>query len=78
MSRFFTYLTFGCLWLLHWLPLPALAAIGNGLGRLFFWLAAPRRRVVRINLRLCFPDLAEAERERLAKNHFAAVTRSFL
>ncbi|MDR2001258.1 MAG: lipid A biosynthesis acyltransferase [Zoogloeaceae bacterium] len=78
MSRLFTYLTLGFLWLLHWLPLPVLAAIGRGLGRLFFWLATPRRRVVRINLRLCFPDLTEAERERLVRAHFAAVTRSLL
>ena len=32
-------------WLLHWLPLPVQAAVGNALGWLLYWLDAPRRRV---------------------------------
>ena len=78
MSKFFTYLALGLLWLLHWLPLPAFVAIGRGLGSLFYWLAAPRRKVVLTNLKLCFPHLSDAERVRLAKDHFAMVARSFL
>ncbi|WP_334157784.1 LpxL/LpxP family acyltransferase [Oryzomicrobium sp.] len=78
MSKFFTYIALGLLWLLHWLPLPAFVAIGRGLGSLFYWLAAPRRKVVLTNLKLCFPHLSDAERVRLAKDHFAMVARSFL
>ena len=33
------------LWLLHWLPLPLLAALGQVLGRLLWWLARSRRHV---------------------------------
>ncbi len=66
------------LWLLHLLPLGAIAAIGRGLGALLWHLAKERRHVVRTNLRLCFPAMPEGEREVLAREHFKLVTRSFL
>jgi KDO2-lipid IV(A) lauroyltransferase len=65
-------------WLLHFLPLPALAAVGDGLGRLLGLFGRRRRNVVRINLALCFPDLSPAEREKLAAAHFRALGRSIL
>lgn len=66
------------LWLLHFLPLSLLAPLGRGLGALLFRLAKKRRHVVRVNLALCFPELARAEREALARRHFAALGRSLL
>lgn len=73
-----TRLALGLLWLLHLLPLGALAALGRGVGALLWHLAAERRHVVRTNLRLCFPAMAEREREALAREHVKLVTRSFL
>jgi KDO2-lipid IV(A) lauroyltransferase len=66
------------LWLLHFLPLGVQAAVGNGLGRLLFWLIPERRRVTRINLEKCFPQMVPEARERLARAHFRAFTRSLL
>ncbi len=66
------------IWLLHFLPLSILAPIGSGFGRLLYWVIVPRRKVVLINLRLCFPELSEAERCALAKRHFAVTGRSML
>jgi len=66
------------LWLFHWLPLPLQAAFGNLLGWLLYWLVVPRRRVVQTNLRLCFPQMPQRERSRLARAHFMYVARSFL
>ncbi|MEO3711725.1 lipid A biosynthesis acyltransferase [Roseateles flavus] len=71
-------LLIGLLWLLHFLPLGLLAALGRGLGRLLWWLAGSRRRIALKNLELCFPELAAAEREALAREHFAMVGRSLL
>lgn len=68
----------GLLWLLHWLPLPALRGIGALLGRLLFALGRERRRVTLINLRLCFPELDEPARRELARRHFVAFARAFL
>ena len=66
------------LWLLHFLPLGALAAVGNVLGRLAFWLIPERRHVTRVNLAKCFPHMVPEARERLARAHMRAVTRSLL
>ena len=74
MSR----LVFALMWLIHFLPLGAQAAIGNALGSLLFWLIPERRRVTRINLAQCFPRMDPAARERLARAHFRAFTRSFV
>ena len=40
------------------LPLAWLRGLGWLLGLLLYAVAAPRRRVARINLGLCFPDLS--------------------
>jgi len=64
------------LWLIHFLPFRAVAAIGSVAGALLFWLIAERRRVTRVNLAKCFPDMPRAERERLARAHFRAAGRS--
>ena len=71
-------LLLGLMWLLHKLPLPVLAALGNGLGRLLYLVAASRRRVALRNLALCFPDQPEAQRIRLAREHFRWLGRSIL
>ncbi|MBI5439116.1 MAG: lipid A biosynthesis acyltransferase [Nitrosomonadales bacterium] len=66
------------MWLLHFLPLPLLAKVGNALGMLLYWFAGERRLVAATNLRLCFPELPEPERRVLAKKNFQAFARSFL
>ena len=67
-----------CIRLLHVLPLALLAAVGNALGTLLYVLAAPRRRVVLLNLGFCFPELDASARRRLARRHFRAFARSVL
>ncbi len=54
-----------------------LVVLGNLLGDILYRLAAPRRRIARTNLRLCFPDLTEAERNRILRAHFRYFARSF-
>ncbi len=52
------------------LPFPLLWALGMSIGYLGYLLAGTRRRVVLRNLALCFPDLPEPARRRLAVLHF--------
>jgi KDO2-lipid IV(A) lauroyltransferase len=66
------------LWLLRLLPLPLLAAIGNGFGALLYALGRERRRVCLTNLARCLPQLSERERKALARRHFKAFARTFL
>lgn len=69
----------GIMWLLHWLPLPILGRLGDALGALLFATALPsRRRITLTNLRLCLPHLSEAERIRMARQHFQAYARAIL
>ncbi len=71
----------GAIELLKWvarLDYRWLVRLGNVTGEALYWLAAPRRRIARINLGLCFPNWSQAERNRLARAHFRAFTRSFL
>ncbi len=65
-------------WLLHFLPLALLAPLGQALGMLLYALGRERRRVARINLRLCFPEWSDDERERVVRRHFRAFGRSVL
>ncbi len=78
MKIFLTYILVGFLWLLHWLPLPVLRAIGGLLGRLLYAVGRERRKVALINLRLCFPEKSEAEREQIARDHFIAFSRAVI
>lgn len=66
------------LWLLHPLPLPLLALIGNGIGALLYLLAGERRMVADTNLQLCFPAMGDAERARLVRRNFMAFGRSLI
>jgi KDO2-lipid IV(A) lauroyltransferase len=71
-------LIFALLWLAHFLPYRILVAIGNAVGVLAFWLIPERRRVTRVNLEKCFPQMRAAEREALAQAHFRAFCRGFV
>jgi KDO2-lipid IV(A) lauroyltransferase len=73
-----TRLLISVFWLLHVLPLPILAFLGRSLGSVLYFVGQSRRRVVMINLGLCFPELDPAARRRLARRHFQALGRSLL
>ncbi|NUU04532.1 lipid A biosynthesis acyltransferase [Herbaspirillum robiniae] len=68
----------GLMWLLHWLPLPILGRLGEGMGWLLYIYMRPRRRITLTNLRLCFPEKTEQERRVIARRHFQAYARSAL
>ena len=66
------------LWLLHFLPFPVLVWIGNGFGFLLYLLGARRRQIATINLRVCFPEMGDAERTRLVRDHFLMFGRGII
>jgi KDO2-lipid IV(A) lauroyltransferase len=65
-------------WLIHFLPFYVIVAIGNMLGTLAYPFAAERRRVGDINLKLCFPDMNEAARKKLLRDHFRMFMRGLV
>ncbi|MEA3292156.1 MAG: lysophospholipid acyltransferase family protein [Pseudomonadota bacterium] len=52
--------------------------LGAGMGDLFRRSNAKRRRIVDTNLRLCFPELDDAERERMLVSHFQRYGQSMV
>lgn len=78
LTRILSRLTVAALWLLHWLPLPVLAIVGQGLGLVLYAAVAKRRRIVHVNLALCFPEASERERQRIARAHFRMLGRSIV
>jgi KDO2-lipid IV(A) lauroyltransferase len=73
-----THVLLFVMWLLHWLPMPLLAAIGRGLGWLLYYSIRERRYITLINLGLCFPNLSKKEKSALARRHFAYFGRNML
>lgn len=61
------------MWSLAQLPYRVQMGLGRALGRVLAPFARERRRVARINLRLCFPELEPAVRRRLLRAHFASL-----
>jgi len=59
------------------LPLSWVRAFGRAVGLLLYVLVASRRRIVDVNLRLCFPQWSEAERRRVTRDVFVLVAQSF-
>ncbi len=66
------------LWLIHFLPFRVIVAIGNTLGNLIYLLAGERRLVGGVNLKLCFPGMNEAERNKLLRAHFKMFFRGLV
>ena len=78
IGELFARALLGLLWLFQHLPLGVQAALGRGLGRLLHALAGGRRRVALRNVELCLPELDEAARRRLVREHFQWLARSIL
>ncbi|QJR12493.1 Lipid A biosynthesis lauroyltransferase [Usitatibacter rugosus] len=74
LRRLGSWLGVAFLWSLHLLPNRAIAAVGRALGSVLYRFG--RGRVTRINLALCFPEMPEAEREKLARAHFRSLGRA--
>ncbi len=66
------------MWLLHWLPLPLLGRLGNGIGTVLFMTVRSRRRITLINLQRCLPEKGERERKQIALRHFQSYARAVL
>ena len=69
-----SYLGVLVLWLIHFLPLRWIGAIGSALGAILYRFG--RGRVTRTNLALCFPDMPEGERHALGLRHFRMLGRN--
>jgi KDO2-lipid IV(A) lauroyltransferase len=68
-----TWLGLGLLWLVVQLPYTWQLKIGAILGVLTSYVIPKRRKITRVNLKLCFPELSDAERKKLLRDNFASI-----
>ena len=58
------------------MPYKAIVAFGHGIGYVASHIPGERHRVVKTNLRLCFPEFDSAKIDRLSKQHWRLLGRS--
>lgn len=68
-----TWLGLGLLRALEPLPYPMLMWLGTWLGRFLSRLPLGFVHIARVNIRLCFPELSEAERNTILHKHFESL-----
>ena len=73
-----SWLGLGLLRLICLLPHSVALGIGRVIGRLAHVAGGDRRRIVRRNIELCFPDLDAAATAALTKAHFEALGMSVI
>jgi len=73
-----TWIGLGMLRVTCLLPHPAVLTAGRFVGRIAFRLAGKRRRIVKRNLELCFPELDATEHDALTRRHFEALGMSLM
>jgi len=78
LGRLGVRLAIGLLKLFALLPYGFVARLGDAIGWLLYQIPSRRKRIVHINLKLCFPDWSDARREEVAQKHFRHAIRSYL
>ena len=63
----------GIWWLVVQLPYPVLLTLGRLLGWLLYLIPSERRAIALRNLELCFPELSDRQRRRLARANFVSL-----
>lgn len=67
-----SWLTVFVIWTLAQLPLRLQWWLGEKMGDLVWRLAKSRRHITEVNIRLCFPELSEAQKQTLVRQAFRA------
>lgn len=73
-----SWLLFGFMRLVTWLPFCWQMAVGSLIGRLAYHLARSRRHIAEVNIRLCFPELDANQAGELVKAHFLSVGKGIV
>ncbi len=69
-KNWLVWLAMGVLRLVTLLPLKAQFKLGSWFGGMLYKIAPSRRRVVEINIALCFPEKSPEQQQALVKQHF--------
>ena len=72
------WLALGLLRVAEFFPLRVSRTFGAALAYLMYTTNAKRRHIARVNLRLCFPNLSDREREKLLRRHFLVSGQAYV
>ncbi|MBQ0729537.1 MAG: lysophospholipid acyltransferase family protein [Oleispira antarctica] len=75
MKNIVVYMGIGLIRLVSFLPLPAAHALGRVMGKLLWF--TDNARIAKINLRISYPDLNDAEIESLARESLIALGKTY-
>lgn len=78
LGRLGVILAVGLLKFLALIPYGVTARLGDGLGWLLYQIPSRRKRIVHVNLSLCFPEWTPEKREEVAELHFRHAIRSYV
>ncbi len=62
--------------ILSWMPFPIQLKLGRLVGRVLMRMSQRRYHIAHTNIRLCFPELSDAEQKRLVRKHFESLGMS--
>lgn len=68
----------GVLRLIGWLPFPLIYGLSAVLGEIFYRTFPSRAHITLVNLKLCFPEMSDVQRKRMARRHFRLLVCSLL
>jgi Kdo2-lipid IVA lauroyltransferase/acyltransferase len=78
ISRFFSHIGVLFMRLIAPLPLPLVRGMGWLLGQLLYLIIWPRRKIVRVNLTLCLPEMSPDKRSQLERQVFVRFAQAWL
>ncbi len=65
-----TWMALGVMWTIVQLPYAVLVQLAKMIAWVFYHVSRSRRHIAEVNLRLCFPDMSEADRTQLLRDNF--------
>ena len=72
-----SYLGYGMLWGVSFLPLPVMYLVTDVLFVILFYGVRYRRKIVDMNLRNSFPEKSEEERRQIARKYYRHLCDTF-
>ncbi len=73
-----TWILLAVIWLIQWLPRRWVMGIGAWVGDQMRLRNRKRRHIAEVNIRLCFPELSEDDRESMLVSHFRQYGRGLV
>lgn len=72
-KHWLTWIGMGIAYALSFLPWSGQKLLGNTLGIIHYALSSNRKNICHVNLKICFPEMTDNERTKLAKAHFKSM-----